>query len=1499
MKFSVLLTSCLSFISLALLATGDERSLGNVLFAENKGQWAADARYIADMNNGKLTMKANGLHFLKWDGEAVHEARHGKPHQTIQTHYFQILFSGNANPSPAISSSNKNASYRNYFLGSDVSKWQGNVSLFHTLKYKNVWPGIDAHYYGSGSHLKYDFILQPGADAGNIALQYNGIENATIRNGEFHYKTSVADVKELAPYAYQIIHGKEVAVRCRYVWSDKTNELSFDFPKGYDKNYILVIDPTLVFATYTGSTADNFGFTATYDNAGALYAGGIVYGLGYPVTTGAFQTNYAGGQIDISITKYSADGSAQVYSTYIGGDESEQPNSLVVNSNNQLVVLGTTSSFNYPTTANASDNTFNGGALANYAQNGVAYTNGSDIVVTVLSAAGNSLVGSTYIGGAANDGLNDGQFLHYNYGDVFRGEVIVNAANEIFVASCTHSLNFPVTGGAYQTAMAGNSDACVFKLSPDCQQLLWATYLGGSLNDAAYSIKLDSLSRIYVTGGTTSTNFPTTNGVINPTYMGGNSDGFLARLSPNGNALQAATYLGTNAYDQSFFVEIDTDGDVYVTGQTLGTYPITAGVYSNVNGKQFIHKLNNTFSSTLYSTAFGSGTAKTNISPTAFLVDVCENVYVSGWGGQVNQYSPQALFQGNTTNLPLTPNAYQSSTDGSDFYYFVLNKNAGSLLYATYFGGNVSYEHVDGGTSRFDRSGIIYQAVCAGCGSNDDFPTTPGVWSNTNNSSNCNLGALKMEFNLAGTTVEIDADPKATGCVPLTVQFTATLSNVANYQWYFGDGFTSLQQNPLHTYTDTGTYQVMLIGIDSNSCNIVDTAYLEVWVRNDSLNADFLPNVLVNCDSNKVSISALNYPTTQYSWSMGDNTFYNTPSVNHVYANPGYYNVRLIVSDTSKCNLADTFTSQVFIPASVDATFSVSNSNGCKPLTVNYSVPFGITSNYNWSFGDGGTSSIHNPTHTFTQAGVYTTRLIVTDSTSCNKADTAIATITVIDSSANAAFQFIRTFFGCDSVQITVWSNYTGEDSQTWDWGDGSPLATTDTASHVYSTAGTFTITHILVDSKQICKPIDTSKIAISLTPLNISYTIPDTGGCLPFTAQFIGNSALLSTNFVWLFGDGSTATSDTAYHTYNTTGTFNVVLLATDTNACVGTDTAYAHITVINDSAIANFTLNVLNACDSNLVVDLINTSTNAVSYVWNFGDGTSSVNLNESHNYTIPGTYYITLTATDTNRCHPVNSITKPVTLKPNSFVDFDGNDVCLGNAIQFTNFSNPAAQFVWHFGNGATSTLYSPAYLYSSSNTYDVMLTMTDTSTCNVYDTIVKQFTVFPQPTASFITLKDTFKYQAPVPFINKSFLYNSLMWDFGDGQTSTDENPEHVYNTIGWHTVCLTAVNGVCTDTFCKNVFIYYTKLIGVPNAFSPNGDGLNDVVKVEGKGIIQLLFRIYNRWGEKVFESNDQSIGWNGYYKGVLQEMEAYAYHVDAVLINGENVQLKGNITLLR
>ncbi len=820
-------------------------------YVHNKGQWERNILYRGNFKGGQIFLESDGFTFLFFPAEGVHKTHRNQENDSLNFHCIRMEFLNTTN-SVQIQPEEKSSYYHNYYLGNDASKWTSNVPLFKYINYKNIYPGINIQAFSNKHDPRFDFIIQPGHDPSNIKIKITGQDKMFVTEKKLVIETSVGRIEQSAPFAYQLINGLKRKVECSYVLDG--NILSFNCGR-YNKNETLIIDPTLVFATYTGSVSDNWGMTATYDNSGNAYTAGIIFGWGYPTTTGAFQTAMAtptsgtNNPYDISISKFNVTGSSLLYSTYLGGASIESPQSIVVDMNNELVLLGRTNSTNFPTTSNAFDNTLSGAF---------------DLVVCKFNQTGTALQASTYIGGSVDDGVNISQFglssLKYNYSDDARGAVIIDNNNNVLVGSCTQSSDFPVTSGCNQPVLAGMQDGCVFKMNSSLSNLVYSTFLGGSLNDAVYNIALDSKQCAYVTGGTESSNFPATNGVLHPTHQGG-IDGFITHLSFGGNSILHSTFLGTALYEQSFFVQTDKVNNVYVYGQCSGNYPITSGTYSNANSGQFIHGMDSTLSSTIFSTEFGTGAGTPDIVPSAFLIDNCENIYVSGWGG-ILYY--QNNLASTTFNLPVTPGAFMTSTDGNDFYFLVMQKNATALTYATFFGGPWSEEHVDGGTSRFDKAGIIYQAICESCGGSDDMPTTPGVWSNQNGSINCNNALVKFKFDMLATVAQALPTPALTsGCAPFNLSFSNTSLNATSYFWDFGDGTTSNSPSPSHTYSVTGNFQIMLVASNASTCNTSDTTYISVEVRD--LNLSPLSSHTI-CSGDSVQLNASAPAGVTYSW---------------------------------------------------------------------------------------------------------------------------------------------------------------------------------------------------------------------------------------------------------------------------------------------------------------------------------------------------------------------------------------------------------------------------------------------------------------------------------------------------------------------------------------------------------------------------------------------------------------------------------------------------------
>ncbi|MEQ8302172.1 MAG: PKD domain-containing protein [Cyclobacteriaceae bacterium] len=843
-------------------------------FIENKSQWPSNVDFMAPVPGGHMAISAGQFTYYFLDHkrmEELHEATHGSRSESdlsfsaevINGRKIGVSFLGSnksSKPSPQL----KSKRFYNYFLGNDKSRWASKVHSYDKIIYEDFYEGIDLVLTSVGNNVKYDLVIDAVADPGQIMLQYEGMGSLRLDGGDLVVDGLIAQIREKKPIAFQWIDGKKRMVACEYQLVG--NNLSFNFPSGYDPCYEIVLDPLLIFSTYSGSTADNWGSTATPGENGTLYSAGvtnqITFGGAFPATPGAFQTSY-GGLYDVAILKYDSAGQNLLYATYLGGSSSESPHSLVVNANEELVVLGTTSSSNFPTTVGAYDTNFGGGVAE---QNVITYDNGSDIFVAKISKDGSVLLGSTYLGGTANDGLNQtGTALVVNYGDQLRGDIITDSNNDIYISTVTQSSDFPAINSFNTTYQGGVSDAVVAKLSNDLTQLIWSAFIGGGSSDASHTIKFDSQGKLFVGGGSASVDFPTTVGSYQQARAGG-VDGWVAKLESDGSNLLAATYTGTTQFDQVYFLDLNQSDEVYIYGQTAGSFPITPGVYNNPNSGQFLQKLDNDLSAVLVSTVFGSGAGIPNISPTAFLVNDCNNIYMTGWGGVLNQLG--GFWFSSTLGMPTTPDAFQLTSSGSDFYFIVLTEDATQFLYGTYMGGGLSRTHVDGGTSRFDKGGIVYHAVCSGCAaqngsgqSSSDFPTTPGAWSNTNNSPNCNNAAFKFDLSslqarLVTNSLALDMPGLTQVCLSDTIVFQNRSIGGQFFEWDFGDGTTASQLDTLailHEYKQVGQYQVKLRAVDVGTCVGEDFDFATITVNEAT---GFVGNDKLICGGSEVALQA-------------------------------------------------------------------------------------------------------------------------------------------------------------------------------------------------------------------------------------------------------------------------------------------------------------------------------------------------------------------------------------------------------------------------------------------------------------------------------------------------------------------------------------------------------------------------------------------------------------------------------------------------------------------
>ncbi len=535
----------------------------------------------------------------------------------------------------------------NYFRGSDSNNWNTVISTYTEVVYKDVWSGIDLVFRGEEGRIKYEFIIQPGANVEKIRFTYDGADKLSLDpKGNIIINTPYGSIKDERPVSFQEHQEELVHIESAFQMIEKGKgvcEIKVLLKEGYDHRSLLIIDPGLVYSTFLGGSSGSRGAGIAVDGTGNAYISGSTNSNDFPTTVGAFDTTYNGG-VDAFVTKLNPDGNALVYSTYLGGTGLDRATSIAVDDLGNAYVTGQTQSSDFPTTPGTFDPTFNGFV---------------DAFVAKLNSDGTMLLYSTYLGGTSSDtGL--GIALDKDY--------------FAYITGVTESNNFPTTAGAFDPTFNGNGEAFVTKLNSVGTALIYSTYLGGTNGDQGRAITVDTEGNAYITGGTFSNNFPTTAGAFDPIYKG-NGDAFLTKLNSVGTNLIYSTYLGGTSLDFANGITVDYAGNAYVTGQTQSSdFPTTSGVFDpafNGNGDAFVTKLNSDGTSLIYSTYLG-GTSEDN--GTKIAIDIMGNTYITG-----------TTF---SNDFPTTIDALDPTYNGNgDAFVTKLNSDGTSLIYSTYLGG--------------------------------------------------------------------------------------------------------------------------------------------------------------------------------------------------------------------------------------------------------------------------------------------------------------------------------------------------------------------------------------------------------------------------------------------------------------------------------------------------------------------------------------------------------------------------------------------------------------------------------------------------------------------------------------------------------------------------------------------------------------------------------------------------------------------------------------------
>jgi hypothetical protein len=610
---------------------------------------------------------------------------------------------------PKLVASEPQPSRVNLLLGKDPSRWRSGMPTYGEIRYVGVAPGTDLVYHVAEGGLKYDLVIAPGAELSDVILRYQGADGLTVGDdGTLSIASAGGLFREGRPYLFQERGGQRVEVEGGYrVVSG--NRLGF-WATGYDASLPLVVDPGITWSTFIGGSVHDYPYRVATDANGDIYIAGYTESVNYPTSSGAYQPTKNLDR-DVFVTKLRGDGTSIIWSTFLGGSATDQGLALAVDTGGNVYVAGNTGSSDFPVSASGFRRTYGGGG---------------DGFVTKLSASG-GLSYSTYLGGGADD-------MVYS--------VAVDGSGFATVAGGTGSVDFPITSGAFKTALHDGGEGFVTKLNTTGSQLVYSTFLGSDGgSDQIFGVALDSQGRPTVIGRTNSAAFPTSANVFDPT-ADAFWDGFAMRLNVTGTACVYSTYLSGSGYDEPWAVAVDANNNAYVVGRTASpNMQTTPGAFQRTKAGGtydcFVMKISSDATTLVYGTYLG-GAAD-------------EYIY----GIAVNA-AGEALLTGYTdsANFPVSADAYDGTANGgSDAFVARLGASGGSLIYSSYLGGS---------GADFGRGITLKpngQVVVAGFTTSTSFPTTAGSYDQSFNGTSTYYDGFVTTLSAgAGGNVGVEED---------------------------------------------------------------------------------------------------------------------------------------------------------------------------------------------------------------------------------------------------------------------------------------------------------------------------------------------------------------------------------------------------------------------------------------------------------------------------------------------------------------------------------------------------------------------------------------------------------------------------------------------------------------------------------------------------------------------------------------------------------------------
>ncbi len=666
----------------------------------------------------------------------------------------------------------------------------------------------------------------------------------------------------------------------------------------------------------------------------------------------------------------------------------------------------------------------------------------------------------------------------------------------------------------------------------------------------------------------------------------------------------------------------------------------------------------------------------------------------------------------------------------------------------------------------------------------------------------------------------------------LVFKNTSTFST--NYFWDFGDGHTSTDVNPTHTYTQSGTYTIKLLAANDYDCKDVLEKKVTVTV-DPKPKADFTINNDSTCDAGFIfQFTSTDPAAKQWLWYFGDGNTSTNKLPKHTYGKSGSYTVTLVTYNNAGCTDTLKRDNLIYIEEPQTPTFDVSSIATCSNSSIQFTYTGPKAAKYLWHFGDGKTSRSVNPVYKYPAAGNYTVKLEITSKAGCVYTYTYPQQLTI--NITNLKASYTGGGQGCGPLTVSFTNRSLNAKNYLWDFGDNTTSTVKD-PTHIYTKPGKYTVKLIATSSKGDCEQEYSVKNVVEVFEEPVAaFSTRNRGGCPPYKAVFENTSGNGET-WLWNFGDGKTSTEQNPEHTYTKEGKYTVTLTAISSKGCVSTKTIKDYIEIKNITT--NYTSPAPLMVCGPFTTSFTHATVNGEEWYWNFGDGNTSDKQTPTHTFNGPGKYVVSLKTVSAEGCTQyIPNFQTIIIDEIEAKFSFERKNECPPYEYYFKDLSKNAVSWHWDFGDGNTSTKQFPTHHYAASGEYNVTLTVKNATGCvSMYKMKVTTPTFFAKPSATF---DPNFKFPLFVSFKANSKGATSWHWDFGDkGNTSTKENPTYTYNDSNQYKVTLTITDGKCT---LKYLLIIKPPVPPVPG----NNNDSADYTPSVSKGCVPFYVNFTNK-----------------------------------------------------